>query len=425
MFWLIENQHQLEEFSNQNFKEVFVEVIPYHNNIHPALNKISLVYIRPLSDHKGYMMCVDHSESTYLGKTYVDKVLQHIDTLYVRDKKSFLYYFQIKKALDISSIKSTTPTTEPVFDFFYRQYLNKVDINRIIPIVKHYEICENTYQQLEQILLEPKPDYVKFYDKGALAFFGIEKNGIKIDKDKFYKYYEPNNDLYSIHDDVIYTQYNLNTTTRRPSNAFNSINFAALKKDNNSRTSFIPKNHEFIEIDISAYHPTLAGQLVNYTFSNPDIHGEFAKMYGVDYNEAKQLTFKQLYGGVFKEYQHLEFFQQVNKFINDNWNTFNSIGEITVPVSGYRFTNQLPNMNPQKLFNYVLQNLETSVNINILLKIHKLLARKKTQIVLYTYDSFLFDVDQDEKEELLTNICDIFKELKLGIKINYGATYNF
>jgi hypothetical protein len=148
-------------------------------------------------------------------------------------------------------------------------------------------------------------------------------------------------------------------------------------------------------------------------------------MYGVDYNEAKQLTFKQLYGGVFKEYQHLEFFQQVNKFINDNWNTFNSIGEITVPVSGYCFTNQLPNMNPQKLFNYVLQNLETSVNINILLKIHKLLARKKTQIVLYTYDSFLFDVDQDEKEELLTNICDIFKELKLGIKINYGATYNF
>ena len=131
MFWLIENQHQLEEFSNQNFKEVFVEVIPYHNNIHPALNKISLVYIRPLSDHKGYMMCVDHSESTYLGKTYVDKVLQHIDTLYVRDKKSFLYYFQIKKALDISSIKSTIPTTEPVFDFFYRQHPNKVDMKYV------------------------------------------------------------------------------------------------------------------------------------------------------------------------------------------------------------------------------------------------------------------------------------------------------
>jgi hypothetical protein len=425
MFWLIENQHQLEEFSHQNFKEVFVEIIPYHNYIHPALNKVSLVYIRPLSDHKGYMLCIDHSESTYLGKTYVDKVLQHIDTIYVRDKKSFLYYFQLKKVLDISSIKSITPPTEPVFDFFYRQYPNKTDVNRIIPIVKHYEICENIYQQLEQILLEPKPDYVKFYDRGALAFFGIEKNGIKIDKDRFYKYYEPNNDLYSIHDDVIYTQYNLNTTTRRPSNAFNSINFAALKKDNNSRTSFIPKNHEFIEIDISAYHPTLAGQLVNYTFSNPDIHGEFAKMYGVDYNEAKQLTFKQLYGGVFKEYQHLEFFQKTTEFITNTWKTFTTSGKVIVPISGYYFTNQLPDMNPQKLFNYMLQNLETSVNINILLKIHKLLARKKTQIVLYTYDSFLFDVDQDEKEELLTNICDIFKELKLGIKINHGATYNF
>jgi len=425
MFWLIETKEQLREFVNEDFKEVFVEVIPYHNHIHPALNDLSLVYIRPTYDTKGYMLCVDHSETMSIGKTYIEKILQHTDTVYVRDKKSFLYYFQLNKVVDISSLKNADTTLEPVFDIFYRLHINKQDINKIIPVSKHYEVCENIYNKLQQVILEPKPDYVKFYSKGALAFFGIEKNGIKINKDKFYKYYEPNNESYSIYNDRIFTQYNLNTTTRRPSNAFNSINFAALKKDNHSRSSFIPSNNELIEIDISAYHPTLAGQLVGYEFNNSDIHSEFAALYNVDYKTAKELTFKQFNGGVFKEYQHLEFFQKVTEYTNNNWELFQSQGYLDAPVSGYRFeSDKLENMNPQKLFNYVLQNLETSTNIQILLKIHKILAGKNTKIVLYTYDSFLLDWDEDEEQEL-EQIKDIFKEFKLHIKMNRGRNYDF
>ena len=360
-----------------------------------------------------------------IGKTYIEKILQHTDTVYVRDKKSFLYYFQLNKVVDISSLKNEVITFEPVFDIFYRNYSNKQDINRIIPVSKHYEVCENIYSKLQQVILEPKPDYVKFYSKGALAFFGIEKNGIKINKDKFYKYYEPNNESYSIYNDRIFTQYNLNTTTRRPSNAFNSINFTALKKDNHSRSSFIASNNELIEIDISAYHPTLAGQLVGYEFSNSDIHSEFAALYNVDYKTAKELTFKQFNGGVFKEYQHLEFFQKVTEYTNNNWELYQSQGYLDAPISGYRFeSSKLENMNPQKFFNYVLQNLETSTNIQILLKIHKILAGKNTKIVLYTYDSFLLDWDEDEEQEL-EQIKDIFKEFKLHIKINRGRNYDF
>ncbi len=425
MFWLIETKEQLREFVNQDYKEVFVEVIPYHNHIHPALNDLSLVYIRPTYDTKGYMLCVDHSETMSIGKTYIEKILQHTDTVYVRDKKSFLYYFQLNKVVDISSLKNSDTTLEPVFDILYRLHTNKQDINKIIPVSKHYEVCENIYNKLQQVILNPKPEYVKFYNKGALAFFGIEKNGIKINKDKFYKYYEPNNESYSIYNDRIFTQYNLNTTTRRPSNAFNSINFAALKKDNHSRSSFIPSNNEFLEIDISAYHPTLAAKLVGYEFSNPDIHSEFAALYNVDYKTAKELTFKQLYGGVFKEYQHLEFFQKVQEYTSKAWEEFERNRIFTAPVSNYIFEkDKLENMNPQKLFNYILQNLETSINIQILLKIHKVLANKNTKIVLYTYDSFLLDWDEDEEQEL-EQIKDIFNEQNLLIKISRGRNYDF
>jgi len=425
MFWIIETKEQLREFYLREYKEAYIEVIPYHNSIHPALNSISLVYVRPLEDTKGYILCIDHNETLSLGKTYIEKTLQQIDTLYTRDKKSFLHYFQLTKVIDISSIKHIETPTTPVFDIFYRQQPNKIDINKIIPLVKHYEVCENIYNQLESILKSPKPEYVKFYNKGSLAFLGIEKNGIRVKTERFNKYYELNNDLYSLNNDIVYTHYNLNTTTRRPSNSFNGVNFAALNKDNNSRSSFIPKNNEFIEIDISAYHPTLAGRLIDYTFDDPDIHNHFAKMYGVSYGEAKELTFKQLYGGIFKEYQHLEFFQKIHSYITKQWELFNEQGYIEAPISKYRFEkDKLENMNPQKLFNYILQNLETSINIQILLKIHKILVGKNTQIVLYTYDSFLLDWD-DEEEDVLEQIKNIFTEMKLLIKINKGYNYDF
>jgi len=418
MFWLIENKDQLLEFYSKEYKNVFVELIPYNNNTHPAINHLSLLYIKSLDDNKGYMLCINHTETFSINEKHIDTVLQSFNNIYVRDKKSFLYYFPIKKCIQLN-IEFELQSSSKIHSHYYNKFSDREDINRIIPVVKHYETYEENFKQIS---IQPKDE---FLDKTILAFFGIEKNGIKIDLNIFNSIYETKCPIYSIQDNTIYTQYNLLTTTRRPSNRFNGINFAALNKENGARKSFIPKNDRFIEIDISAYHPTLAGQLVNYNFNVPDIHAAFASLYEVDYAKAKELTFKQLYGGVFDEYKHLEFFQKTTEFINNNWKTFNNSGKVTAPISGYCFNNQLPNMNPQKLFNYMLQNLETSTNVGILLKIHKLLVGKKSQIVLYTYDSFLFDMDKDEEDMLLKEILFMFKELKLNVKLSYGNDYNF
>jgi hypothetical protein len=216
----------------------------------------------------------------------------------------------------------------------------------------------------------------------------------------------------------------LATTTRRPSNSFNGINFAALNKENGARRSFI-SSHGFVELDISAYHPNLAARLVAMDFDGQDVHQTFADLYGVSYKEAKELTFKQLYGGVFKEYAHLEFFQKVSKFIEEKWREFQEQGKVEVPISGYFFyKDKLENMNPQKLFNYMLQNVESAVNTYILMDIHKLLRGHKTKIVLYTYDSFLFEVGEGEND-IEIEINKIFKKYKLQTKTSYGDTYDF
>ena len=148
-------------------------------------------------------------------------------------------------------------------------------------------------------------------------------------------------------------------------------------------------------------------------------------MYKVDYKKAKELTFKQLYGGVFDQYKELEFFKKVQSYTDELWEAFQENGWIESPISGYQFIEEdLEDMKPQKLLNYVLQNLETATNIRILWEIFKLLRGKNTKLVLYTYDSFLFDLDESEKQ-VIKEILKVFKEYKLQVKHSYGDTYDF
>jgi hypothetical protein len=421
MYWLIEDLEQLKVFCNSGFKEAFIEIISFNDTIHPAQNGVSLVYIRPLLASKGFMLCVDHSETLNGVNTHINAVLNKFNKLYCRDKKEILHYFCLKTLHDINPPPTTyiRPTTQ-THELFYRKYSGNKELNKIIPVVKHYEVCEMIWEDLKDNINKEKNKYYEFYNnKTSVVFNAIERSGLRVHVPTFEEYFHPINSEY------VYTQFNLKTTTTRPSNKFKNVNYAALNKENGCRKSFIPRNNKFIEIDISAYHPSLAARLVDYSFTTSDIHAHFASLYKVDYKKAKELTFKQLYGGVFKNYKHLEFFQKIEKYVGETWDKFNRDGFIECPVSNFVYTkDNLGEMNPQKLFNYVLQNLETSMNVLVLWDMFRILRGYKTKLVLYTYDSFLFDWDENETE-LLENIRKIFKKYKLNIKEIEGYDYNF
>jgi hypothetical protein len=418
MFWLIENSKQFEVLKNSGFKEAFVEIIPNNPYQHPIENSICAFYVRPIQGHKGYILPISHTECGTLFEDDVYLWLKGLETIYVRDKKEFLHYTIFKQLIDVTLhlppyiLPQTTAHT-----ILYNRFPDLLTINQIVPITKHYEVCEQVYDDLEhRVNTAVNPFY---NDRATLVFNAIERSGIKIDKNEFETHF------HTIEDEFIYTQYNFKTLTTRPSNKFGGVNYAALPKDNGCRRSFIPRNNSFVEFDISAYHPTLSARLVDYNFGEGDIHENFAKMYNVDYAKAKELTFKQLYGGVFDNYKDLPFFKATSEYIRTTWETFQTEGVITCPISNYEFkSDELENMNPQKLFNYVLQNLETSVNIQILYRIFGILKGKNTKLVLYTYDSFLFDVDSSEIE-ILEQIKEVFNKLKLQIKSKHGLNYNF
>jgi hypothetical protein len=419
-FYIIETSEQLNELLSKNHKQVFIEPILFNDNIHPALNRISLLYLKPLNIDKGYILCLNHTESLKLSKTVITNFLSSFNEIYIRDRKSFIYFFPLKNSIDISFYTSeySEPSTSS-HEFFYQKYGDKENINTIIPLVKHYEKCELIYEKIKNYCLK---DNNKFNNKLINVFFAIERNGIKINKKQFDKYFDLNNEHFSIKDDIIYTQYNLHTTTGRPSNSFNNINFAALTKDNGCRKSFIPKNDKFIEIDINAYHPTLAAQLVGYDFKDETPYQYFAKEAEIKLEEAKTLMFRQLYGGIYKEYQYIEYFQLIQEYTNKLWKEYTTNNFIICPISGHKLSGEIKDINPQKLFNYFLQNLETSTNVCILWEIIKLLRDKSTKIVLYTYDSILLDYYNNDN--ILKQIEGIFKKYNLKIKITSGDNYH-
>ena len=418
MYWLIEDLEKINILTSIKLPSAYVEVISYSPFTHPVENQVLCLYVKPTDGSKGYMVNCSHSEALSIPFENLNKLIDSIEKIYVIDKKEFLHYFYHKNIISLNLLNhSIKKESTPTHEFFYNKYSNHDDVNNIIPIVKHYESCEANFKSSKSEFDKP---INRFYnDKVTIVFNAIESNGIKIDPILFKQYFEVDKH------DRAYTQYNLTTTTTRPSNNFGGINYATLKKDNGERKCFIPNNDFFIEMDISAMHPTILANLLGYTFSSDDVHQSFAEMYRVDYSTAKEITFKQMYGGVWKEYEHLEFFQKVKEYTNQIWEEYNTQGYILSPVSSYRFEkNKLEDMNPQKLLNYVLQNLETSINTLILWKIFKLLRTKNTKLVLYVYDSFLFDVDKTEKDTI-KQILQIFDQYKLKVKFKKGTNYNF
>jgi hypothetical protein len=427
MFYIIERKDQLDQLHIG--EDIFMQVIPTNENYHPALQQISLIYVRWIKGHKGYILCVNHSESLSLSITDILAKLSKVDNLYVLDKKAVLHHFPTlsPQLIDVQLINSYLHLQ----DINVEQYESKVETDfkrkyyteapsTLIPIAKHYEKYENVYDHIEQTINKTSNnlEHCGFLNHYIVPlFYNIEKQGIKLSKEPFIEYFKDlPNPKFSVSKGKIYTQYNLYTLTGRPSNAFNGINFAALNKTNGERAAFIPENDKLVEIDFKAYHPTIIAKLAGYEFTG-NIYDQLANEFpGSTPETIKELVFQQLYGGVRKDFQDKPFFKQVNDYTNQLWS--NNEGAIGAQF-GKRFTKEMiENPTPQKLLNYIVQNTETIFNVVQFSAVMNLLKDKKTKIILYTYDSIL--LDYDSSENLLDSITSL---LKFNYSTKSGQNY--
>ena len=436
MFYIVEQETKLESLEKLSRLGIYVDVISTNNMYHPKLTSAVAVYMRLIGSEHGYIIPVDHDEGMNTSLERVSRILSSSSKVYTLDKKTLLYYFNIQGAIDLSLLYSMTKYDKleysrdtSTINQFYNKHSKVEYLNKLIPISKLYESCEKVYDQVKHVVDFKIPDNFDFYNVTATnIFFLIEQNGLGVYYEEFNEMFKPKDPLFNTIDNTVLTSYNLYNVTSRPTNAFNSVNFAAIPKSEQHRKCFRPTNDYFVELDFDGYHLRLLCEQIGYPLSSESAHKQLAKQYfnkeeitEDEYDKAKQINFHAIYGKIPEKWAFLEIFTKIDDYIKKLWKQYEDDGEVLAPISGKPFTTALKDMHPQKLMNYIMQSLETSRNILIIKDVLKYLQNKKTKLVLYTYDALLFDFYKEDGKETLEELQEILEsDGKYPIKFKYS-----
>jgi len=324
----------------------------------------------------------------------------------LRNKIRIKHYLHYNKSIENESLDL------PINAFYKRLYGNRYNIYDIIPENKKRE--EIAYlDTLSHAIPDVSDQMIQSYNNNVISTFRkIEQNGLRVEEG-----YE-------------YTKYNLFTTTGRPANSNNGINYAALNKNDGTRAKYISRfaGGYLAEFDFDAYHLRLIANLIGIEQPEGSFHRYLGKLYfdsdsltKEQYEESKKISFKILYGGVPKEFLKIEYFNKINEKISELWDIYIRKGFILTPILNRRlYKKNLDNMNPQKLFNYYIQAYETEMNCKILKDILNLLDNYSSKMILYVYDAFLFDIEPEDKSILK----EIQKLMVFPTKLKIGRDYH-
>ena len=420
---IIQNKSHLNDIIDKNIQSEVV-IIPTlcDKNLHPKRNQLSLLYLKWLSTNDENIIVLNHSEKRKdndLTLEFVEEALnKNKENKYIFDKKAFNHSMSLNSLNDTNLnfyLDSSNPLyidnlTTNTHDFFHINFSTLNNINRYIPIMKHLEYGRKLVRKMRDLFFYDERN--KNYNENVIDnLTKIEDNGLFI-SDNGYQY----------------SQYNIYTSTGRPSNRFGGVNFAALNKSDRTREKYVSRYGEkgcMIEMDYDAYHLRLIAEIVGYKFPEGSVHQYLADQYDVDYAKAKSLSFAYLYGEIpYMIYQTIPFFNKVQKYIDKKWLEYKQNNFVVSDIYNRKIGKSLSFTNKSKLFNYCIQLLETENNMRMLDDLLPLLEGKKTKLILYSYDSFLLDFHKDDGMDFLKKIKKVIEQndtypVKVGWGINY------
>ena len=413
---IIENKSQLRRFiKHYKSEDCIIVPISCDDNKHPINDSLSLLYVKLLSG-KEFILPFNHSETLNLKIPSLDSNTKK----YTYNRKKLNHYIKLTNVIDVNLMhymNEGSPITIEETDtnshnFLNMKYYKKDSVNTIIPVLKHLEKSRKIAKILEEVIAKHGSSVNMSYNDEVLDNLSyIEKNGLQTIDDK------------------VYSEYNIYTSTGRPSNRFGGINFAALNKKDGSREPFISrfKNGVLVEMDFDAYHLRLIADKIGYEFPEGSVHEHMAKFYGVGYEEAKTLSFQYLYGFIPQDVVQMNpYFSKVHDYIEELWKEFNSKEFIVSDIYNRRiYKKNLGDMNANKLFNYTIQLMETENNMKVLSELIPQLEEDKSKLILYSYDSFLLDFNMEDGLDYLKKVKGILEQDgKYPVKVSWGLNYH-
>ena len=402
---------------------------------HPLNNRISFLYVRfrdqetddgmvtidfiiPIEHNDCLNTDMDLSKSTQIKKVYNTKGLLQtnlgISNMVDINSELFFYdYENYPNGLEINELEVLT-------NFYTRQGFRD-NIGKIIPIMR----WGNELRKISHSIgYEVSTDQNWVNETMIPTLSDIERLGFRVDRKKFTDRWPDASYQKNLKGDIIYTEYNPYTLTSRPSNRHGGINFGALNKSDGTRECFVPREgNTFVQFDYDAYHIRLIGKLIGYNLPKTSAHQWLADQYGISYEDSKGRTFKNLYGGISEEDKNIKFFNLTDKFIQNHWKESLNRGYFKTLKGRKIQLSWIESPTSQKIFNYLLQSLETELNIDTIGKLKEKGLHR--YLVLYQYDSFTFDIPDDIiKGGILKEIKGILEENGFPVHGSYGKTFD-
>jgi hypothetical protein len=274
--------------------------------------------------------------------------------------------------------------------------------------------------------IQTRKDWYRSYSDSITELGRLEGAGVRVVEEKFIDNFGFN--VQHIHNGLVYTKYNPYTVTGRPSNRHLNVNWSALNKSDGSRECIVSRfdGGTLIGFDYESYHIRIIGRLVGYRFpEGVTAHEHLASYYGVDAETAKGITFTYLYGGITDAVKDVPFFGKVAEWLDRMWAGFVISGILTTPLYKRQIHfSRIEGPTKQKVFNYLLQALETEINYRKIGELNDLMIDWKSKPILYTYDALLIDTDPMEREMVLSQVKNLLERDGFPVRTYEGNNYN-
>ena len=382
------------------------------------------IIVSLMCDDKIYDIVYNHSESLSAGLDIGE--LSCVKRFWVDDLKEFYHLtgftniYDIKLYAYLNRIEYNISEMPHIFTHMYDMCYGYRGLNTIISLTKVLEYCHDRLNIMCDIFNKIViTKYFIRYNSAMKTLAQLENPGLRLTNGAFDTVFKKG---------YGYSNYNMLTSTGRPSNSFRGINFGALNKKDGTRSNITTRFEKglLIEFDYDAYHLRLLGEIINFDLpTDISLHQYFAdEVYNTSYDDAKKLSWQILYGNVKVTKKDNPFFYKIDKMADSLWRYFNTHKHFKSHIYRRPFVSaNIPDANKNKVLNYFIQSYETERNIKTINKIHEFLNSRSTRMILYTYDSFLFDLDRTEGLRLVSGIKEILQAGLFPVKVKAGINY--
>ncbi len=416
---VITTQTELEHLTNRLRGETaYVYPVVVDAFLHSSQNRVASLHFL-FDDGVSYTVSVNQPDAPHF-----DIDLSDAYRLVTLHKKELQHLTNAKNVVDLASLLHLNYDVIPLYREYYTMAIHHIknqfkfkNLHYSIPLTSWIETaeaflqhCKHMYDRCQSTEQTSAFEFINQITIPTLT--KIEQAG-----------------LWTTDNQFVYSDYNIYTSTGRPSNAFGGINFAALNKNDGTREKFVSRfgeNGTLVQFDYEAFHLRLAADLVGYQLPDSSVHTFLAQQYyGTDevteeqYEESKARTFGLMYG-YSDDTGGVEFFQKLKEYSSDLWEKYRQNGFV---LSGTGRKVMVVDATSNKVFNYMMQLTETEEAIARVSNVCKYLESFASKVILYTYDAILLDVPNNELD-IMENVADILSKGGYPVRQYRGTNYD-